>query len=55
MDALNITILLDDMMAKACYPLEPQFNVIQLDSPDKISNNLSMPKPAVQTISRFIS
>lgn len=54
-DALNVTLALDQVVADAWQPFAPHFNVIQLDKPDKISNNIAMPKPVIQTLSRYIS
>ena len=51
---MHITLALDNKMAKLWYPLRPKFNIFQMDTPDKISGNIKMPKPNVASHSSWI-
>lgn len=53
-DALNCSIAIDNMMGDFWYPLAPEFNIFQLDIPDKISSNIGMPKPVISAISQWL-
>lgn len=54
-DAVNVSIALDHFMSAKWYPLEPMFNIMQLTKPGEISNNISIPKPCISTISNWLS
>jgi len=54
-DALNCSIAIDNKMADFWYPLAPEFNIFQMDSPDRISGNIGMPKPAISSMSNWLS
>ena len=53
-DALNISIALDNKLAELWYPLHPKFNIYELTRPDKISRNISIPKPVIATVSGWV-
>lgn len=54
-DALNCSIALDNKMTDFWYPLAPEFNIFQLDEPDKISSNIDIPKPCVSAHSQWLA
>ena len=53
-DALNLSIAVDNFMANLWYALAPEFNVFQLDTPYKVSKNVTLPKPVIQAISAWM-
>lgn len=54
-DATWVSLLLDKHMERLHYPLQPKFNIMQLSGkPLEISANLSLPKPVVTTVSRWL-
>jgi hypothetical protein len=55
MDAVNVSIALDHFMGSKWYPLEPMFNIMQLTKPGEVSNNISIPKPVVASMSSWMS
>jgi len=54
LDALNVSIALDKKTADSWYPLEPKFNVFQLNKPFEVSANVTIPKPNIVSISNWI-
>lgn len=55
LDALNFSIAIDNEMAKHWYALAPHKNVFVLNKPRAISDNISIPKPVVATMSNFLN
>lgn len=53
-DEVNVSLLLDNKMAAACYPLEPKFSIYDMNAPLAISGNVGIPKPVIATISRWL-
>ncbi len=53
-DALNVSIAMDKFMADSWYPLEPRFNVLDMNKPYGVSGNPAMPKPVISSISSWI-
>ena len=54
-DELNVTILLDNLMAENTDSLSPHFNVTDLTKQYSVSGNLSVMSPATATISNYLS
>jgi hypothetical protein len=54
MDALNVSISLDEKMSNMWYPLSPEFNIFQMTKPFQVSGNISIPKPNIATISSWL-
>jgi hypothetical protein len=52
-DALNFTLCIDQDMEKGLAFLAPHLSAFSLKAPRTISENLSMPKPAVSTIANW--
>lgn len=53
-DELNLSVAIDDFLAKKWRPLSPHFNVYEATEPFEISGNISIPKPTIQTISSWL-
>lgn len=45
-DELNFTVLLDNMMAEECMPLQPYYNVMDVNKPFAVSSKLTLLSPA---------
>jgi hypothetical protein len=54
-DSLNLALCLDNDMAEMMYPLSVKFNALQFDEPYKVSKNVYIPKPAIASISSWLS
>ena len=54
MDALNYSIAIDSHLGNLWKTLEPHNNVFLANSPGNISNNISIPKPVISTISNWL-
>lgn len=54
-DAMNFSIALDKFLADKWYPLEPMFNIYQMNKPGEISGNIGIPKPEISSISSWLS
>lgn len=54
-DEVNCSLLLDNKMAAACYPLEPKFSIYGMGKPLAVSGNVSIPRPNISSISRWLS
>jgi len=52
---MNIMLALDNIMASFWYALDPKFNILLLDEPDKISGNLVVSKPTIATVSNCLN
>ena len=53
-DALNISISTDNEMVRHWQALAPHKNVFEMTSPREISDNISIPKPVIATMSNFL-
>lgn len=53
-DQINFTLSLDYKTEKALEPLAPHKSTFDLNSPRKVSSNLSMPKPAIATQANWL-
>lgn len=53
-DQGNITVINDNNMAKLCENLAPHRNVFVLDTPHKVSKNISIPKNVICTMSNWL-
>jgi DNA-directed RNA polymerase beta' subunit len=53
-DALNISIAIDNKMADMWYPLDPRFNLLPLTTPYKIGSAITIPKPVISSISKYL-
>lgn len=54
-DAVNMTLSLDEFMKKKWYPLEPKFNILQLNGrPLEVSKDLALPKTLNASISNWL-
>jgi hypothetical protein len=51
---MNVSLSLENKMANMWYPLEPKFNIYQLNEPYKISGNIAIPKPIISTIAHWL-
>lgn len=54
LDALNFTLTLDEKLTELIKDLKPHKSCFELDRPRSISNNLSIPKTVVATISNWM-
>lgn len=54
-DELNVTILLDNMMADEFKTLEAYYNIPDVSKPYSISGNLTLLSPATSTLSNYLS
>lgn len=54
MDQLNFTLSLDNDIANKLKPLAPHKSTFDLNEPRKVSQNLSMPKTVIGTLSNWI-
>lgn len=54
LDALNLSIAIDNKMAEHWYTLSPHKNVFVLNKPREVSGNISIPKPVVATMSNWM-
>lgn len=55
MDEMNGNIAIDRFMADSWYPLQPKFNVFPLTKILEVSDNVSIPKPVIATISSWLA
>jgi hypothetical protein len=53
-DALNFSICVDNFLADKWKTLEPHYNVFEATTPLEISDNISIPKPVISSISNWI-
>jgi hypothetical protein len=53
-DCMNVSLALDEKMSNYLHSLKPEFNIFQLDVPDKISKNIALPKPNVCSHSAWL-
>jgi hypothetical protein len=53
-DALNFSICIDNFLADKWKTLEPHYNVFEATTPLEISDNISIPKPVISSISNWI-
>lgn len=53
-DALNYSISIDQFLADSWKTLEPHHNIFMADTPHAISDNISIPKPVISSISNWI-
>jgi hypothetical protein len=54
-DALNYSIALDNYLGDLWSTLEPHNNIFLINSPNEISDNISIPKPVISTMSSWLS
>ena len=55
LDALNVSLSLDNNLADMWYPLDPKFNIYEATNPYEISGNISVPKPVVLSTSVWLT
>ncbi len=55
LDALNVSLSLDNNLADMWYPLDPKFNIYEATNPYEISGNISIPKPVVLSTSCWLA
>lgn len=53
-DALNLSIAIDNKMARHWQALAPHKNVFVLSKPREVSGNISIPKPVIATMSNWM-
>ena len=54
LDEVNVSLLLDNHMARLVDPLKPHYNVFSLEEPQQFSGNIEIPKPVIATISNWL-
>jgi hypothetical protein len=54
-DEMNVSIAVDNYMAKKWEPLRPIHNILELSAPGKISGNIAIPKPLIATTSNWLA
>ena len=55
LDALNVSLSLDNNLAGMWYPLDPKFNIYEATNPYEISGNIGIPKPVVLSTSCWLA
>lgn len=53
-DALNLILTMDRYMTDLVEPLAPYHGVLDLNSPRKMSNNIEIPSPILETAANWI-
>lgn len=53
-DTVSCSLTIDNHIERLMKPLESHNNVFVLNKPWEVSNNISIPKPVVATISNWI-
>lgn len=53
-DESHISLMLDNEMGQAIYPLEPKFSIYGMDKPLAVSGNIALPKPVVAALSNWL-
>lgn len=51
---MNLRLLVDDYEMASFSILEPHHGVLDLNTPFKISSNIAIPGPVMQTIANFV-
>ena len=54
MDALNLSLILDDKLYQSAKRLQPHLGVLDLRSPRTLSKNIMIPAPVITTISGWV-
>lgn len=54
MDALQAIVPVDKWLTDKIEPLAPHYNIFQLDKPDEVGDAVTLPKPEVATIAKWL-
>ena len=53
-DEMNLRLLVDDYEIESFSVLAPHYGVLDLNTPFKVSSNIAIPGPVMQTIANYI-
>lgn len=53
-DALQALLALDQWMEKRWEPMSPHFNIFELEEPDEVGSAVTIPKPEIASISKWL-
>lgn len=53
-DNMHVTLSIDRVTAESWYPLDPKFNILNLDAPHKTCKAISLPKPLIASTGGWI-